>query len=147
MLVKKYHDSEYIEEVNRKISNDLKKISKSQDHLNHLINSNRKVSEKRLTNAFNNIKKDIDSVNESMGFINTSLIDKPEDKASPLFLTNNDKNSKMISYERDILGQSNPLRKSSVLSSKKKLNNNKIKKQKPKKSKSNNSQHKLFNIK
>lgn len=147
LLVKKYHDSEYIEEVNRKISNDLKKISKSQDHLNHLINSNRKISEKRLTNAFNNIKKDIDSVNESMGFINTSLIDKPEDKASPLFLANNDKNSKMISYERDVLCQSNQLRKSSILSSKKKLGNNKIKKQKPKKSKSSNSQHKLFNIK
>lgn len=146
LLVKKYHDSEYIEEVNRKISNDLKKISKSQDHLNKLINSNRKISEKRLTNAFENIKKDIDNVNENMGFINTSLIDKPA-KSSSLFLSSNNNNSKMISYERDVLEQTKPLRQSSFLSSKKKLNGKKTKKQNNKKNKPKSSQNKLFNIK
>lgn len=99
LLVKKYHDSEYIEAITSRLNQDLKRIAKNQEALNKLINSKKKVSDQQIMTQFENIKHDIQTVNANMG--NISTVDQQPQRSGNVLHYQSQPPAKVLNYEHD----------------------------------------------
>lgn len=100
LLVKKYHDSEYLQKLSEQINLDIRKIAEQQQDLGDLL-KDKTASTNETNTVFNRVNDAISTLNNKLGLVSDSangmnLVD-PNDK---LFPRSDD--DEIISYTKDI---------------------------------------------